>query len=99
MTEIFDFVVVGGGPSGATAANDLALAGHKVMLLDRMGRIKPCGGAVPPRLLKDFDVPIEQLCTRAYSQRPASVSHPPFYPKPETLVGTSRDFKAVSFDG
>ena len=25
MTEMFDFVVVGGGPSGATAANDLAL--------------------------------------------------------------------------
>jgi len=27
-----DAIVVGGGPSGATAANDLALAGHKVML-------------------------------------------------------------------
>ncbi len=69
MTEMFDMVVVGGGPSGATAANDLALAGHKVMLLDRMGRIKPCGGAVPPRLLKDFDVPMELLCTTANSAR------------------------------
>ncbi|MFZ4380708.1 MAG: NAD(P)-binding protein, partial [Sandarakinorhabdus sp.] len=44
MTETFDMVVVGGGPSGATAANDLACQGFKVMLLDRMGRIKPCGG-------------------------------------------------------
>ena len=69
MTEQFDAVVVGGGPSGATAANELALAGHKVMLLDRAGRIKPCGGAVPPRLLKDFDVPMDLLCTTANSAR------------------------------
>ncbi len=74
MREAFDAVVVGGGPSGATAANDLALAGMKVLLLDRMGRIKPCGGAVPPRLLKDFDVPLEQLCTTASSARMISPS-------------------------
>ena len=47
--EIFDFVVVGGGPAGATAADDLANRGRKVALLDRSGRIKPCGGAIPPR--------------------------------------------------
>ena len=41
---------VGGGPAGATAATALADAGSKVLLLDRGGRIKPCGGAVPPRL-------------------------------------------------
>jgi geranylgeranyl reductase len=69
MIQQFDAIVVGGGPSGATAANDLALAGHKVMLLDRAGRIKPCGGAVPPRMLKDFDVPIDLLCTTANSAR------------------------------
>jgi len=57
QTETFDAVVVGGGPSGATAANDLACAGHKVLLIDREGRIKPCGGAVPPILLREFDVP------------------------------------------
>jgi geranylgeranyl reductase len=69
MIEAFDAVVVGGGPSGATAANELALAGHKVLLLDRAGRIKPCGGAVPPRLLKDFDVPLDMLCATASSAR------------------------------
>ena len=69
MTETFDAVVIGGGPSGATAANDLAKAGHKVLLLDRAGRIKPCGGAVPPRLLKDFDVPLSLLVARATSAR------------------------------
>lgn len=75
MTEQFDAVVVGGGPSGATAANDLALAGVKVLLLDRAGRIKPCGGAVPPRLLKDFDVPLDQLCARATSARMVAPSN------------------------
>jgi geranylgeranyl diphosphate/geranylgeranyl-bacteriochlorophyllide a reductase len=69
MIEMFDAIVVGGGPSGATAADDLARAGHKVLLLDRAGRIKPCGGAVPPRLLKDFEVPLDQLCARATSAR------------------------------
>lgn len=53
----FDVCVVGGGPSGATAATDLAKAGHRVLLLDRQGRIKPCGGAVPPVLLREFAIP------------------------------------------
>ena len=37
MSETFDAVVIGGGPSGATAATTLARAGHKVLLLDRAG--------------------------------------------------------------
>ena len=65
----YDVIVVGGGPSGATAANDLAMQGHKVMLLDKAGRIKPCGGAVPPRLLKDFDIPQSLLVAHAHSAR------------------------------
>jgi geranylgeranyl diphosphate/geranylgeranyl-bacteriochlorophyllide a reductase len=55
--SMYDAFVVGGGPSGATAAEDLARAGYRVALLDRDGRIKPCGGAIPPRLIKDFDIP------------------------------------------
>ena len=66
MTQtIYDAVIVGGGPAGATAATDLALAGHSVLLLERGGRIKPCGGAVPPRMLADFDIPQSLLVARS----------------------------------
>lgn len=65
----YDAVVVGGGPGGATIAKDLADAGRRVLLLDRAGRIKPCGGAVPPRLLKDFEIPQSLLVARARSAR------------------------------
>ena len=49
--DTFDAVIVGGGPAGATAATDLARRGRSVLMLDRAGRIKPCGGAIPPKLL------------------------------------------------
>jgi flavin-dependent dehydrogenase len=57
QSHTFDVIVVGGGPAGATAAHDLAQRGHSVLLLDRDGRTKPCGGAIPPRLIKDFAIP------------------------------------------
>ena len=69
MSELYDAIIVGGGPSGATAANDLARLGRKVALLDRAGRIKPCGGAIPPRLLRDFDIPEHLIVARAKSAR------------------------------
>ena len=68
-TETFDVVVVGGGPAGATAAHTLAQRGLSVMLLDRAGRIKPCGGAIPPRLIKDYAIPDHLLVAKAQSAR------------------------------
>ena len=71
MTDLvtYDTVVIGGGPSGATAANDLAKQGHRVLLLDRAGRIKPCGGAVPPRLVREFEIPGHLLVAKIRSAR------------------------------
>jgi geranylgeranyl diphosphate/geranylgeranyl-bacteriochlorophyllide a reductase len=40
-----------------------------VLLLDRAWRVKPCGGAVPPQLLKDFDVPESLLVARINEAR------------------------------
>jgi geranylgeranyl reductase len=65
----YDVVVVGGGPSGATAATDLARQGLDVALLDRAGRIKPCGGAIPPKAIEEFDIPESLLVARVNSAR------------------------------
>ncbi|MBQ0930362.1 geranylgeranyl diphosphate reductase [Ideonella sp. 4Y16] len=64
-----DLVVVGGGPAGATAAHEAARAGKRVLLIDRAGRIKPCGGAIPPRLMRDFDIPESLLVAKARCAR------------------------------
>ena len=64
----FDAVVVGGGPAGATAATDLARRGRSVLLLDRAGRIKPCGGAIPPKLIEEFQIPDALLVARIKSR-------------------------------
>lgn len=66
---MFDVVVVGGGPSGATAAEDLARLGRKVAMIDRDGRIKPCGGAIPPRAVQDFNIPDSQIVAKINTAR------------------------------
>jgi geranylgeranyl reductase len=69
MSMAYDVFVVGSGPAGAVAAEDLARAGKRVAMLDRAGRIKPCGGAIPPRLIRDFAIPDSQLVAKIETAR------------------------------
>lgn len=73
-SQEFDTVVIGGGPAGATAAETLARSGYSVLMLERAFRIKPCGGAIPPRLIQDFSIPAELLRARVTSARMISPS-------------------------
>src|SRR5690242_16176864 len=52
----YDVIVIGGGPSGSTAAAYLAKHGVKTLLLDRktFPRDKTCGDAVPTLVLDIF---------------------------------------------
>jgi geranylgeranyl reductase family protein len=52
----FDFIIVGAGPAGATAARVLGQSGSRVLLIDksRFPRDKPCGGGISARLTKRF---------------------------------------------
>ncbi len=56
---MYDVIVVGSGPAGATCARRLAQVGLDVVMLEKHThpRSKPCGGALSPRVLDliDFD--------------------------------------------
>lgn len=69
MQTSFDVAVIGGGPSGAIAAEQLARSGHSVLLVDPDNKIKPCGGAIPSRALRDFAIPESMLVARARAAR------------------------------
>jgi geranylgeranyl reductase family protein len=54
--KIFDVIVVGAGPAGATAAKILGEAGVGTLLLDKSAfpRDKPCGGGISARAMTRF---------------------------------------------
>jgi geranylgeranyl reductase len=67
--RIHDVAVIGGGPCGAQAARDLAAAGVDVILIDREGRTKPCGGAIPSPAIREFDIDPAQIRARVRAAR------------------------------
>ena len=61
IPRLWDAVVIGAGPAGATAARKLSQAGAATLLLEKQSlpRYKACGGGVPARtvqLLGDLDL-------------------------------------------
>ncbi len=68
---LYDCIIVGAGPAGASAAYHLSKQGHAVLLLEKaaLPRYKPCGGGVSPQVAEwfdfDFEPVISQKVTRA----------------------------------
>ena len=71
---LYDVAVIGGGPSGAAAAEILARAGHSTILIERkLDNVKPCGGAIPLGLIEEFQIPdelVEKKLTRMSVRSP-----------------------------
>ncbi len=69
MDALWDAIVVGAGPAGASAAYFLGERGLRVLVLEReaLPRDKPCGGAVPRSALRlfpfDFEPVVESAIT------------------------------------
>lgn len=63
MSEIFDTIVAGAGPGGATAALVLSEAGQHVLVLEKetFPRYKPCGGGLSAVSLDQFPFSFEPV--------------------------------------
>ena len=70
----YDVAIIGGGPSGAVAAAELAREGISTVLLERnLDNVKPCGGAIPLGLIEEFNIPpelVEKKLSRMRARSP-----------------------------
>ena len=77
MSERYDLIVVGAGPSGASTAYHAARSGLEVLLIDRQEfpRDKPCGdGMMPPRSLRGLTHGPRRLAGRNLTTGPLPAS-------------------------
>lgn len=63
MQKVFEAIVVGAGPAGATAAYELAKAGISVLILEKekFPRYKPCGGGLSLKINRILSVNINDI--------------------------------------
>ncbi|UCE73738.1 MAG: geranylgeranyl reductase family protein [Methanomassiliicoccales archaeon] len=56
---MYDVVIVGAGPAGASTAYVLENSGYKIALLDKeqFPRTKPCAGVIPPKVYSELEIP------------------------------------------
>ncbi|EFJ40798.1 hypothetical protein VOLCADRAFT_77841 [Volvox carteri f. nagariensis] len=68
--------VIGGGPSGACAAETLAKGGVETYLIERkLDNCKPCGGAIPLCMVEEFDLPLEIIDRKVTKMKMISPSN------------------------
>jgi geranylgeranyl reductase family protein len=67
---VYDAIVVGAGPAGATAAYWLGEAGKRVLVLDkeRLPRYKACGGGMSRSVLEHFPFDLSPVVEREIDQ-------------------------------
>lgn len=65
---MYDLLVIGGGPAGATCARRAALNGLDVILIEKENypRTKPCGGALGPQTVKILDFDYSHIVEREF---------------------------------
>ena len=67
---MYDCIIVGAGPAGATAAYNLAKTGKSVLVIDKASfpRYKPCGGGVSPAIAQWFDFDFAPVINNTVTQ-------------------------------